>query len=192
MALLAVTFFAASCTTVTYESYRPVQNRQVDIAYVAASADFSKYRRLQAEEMGIFFPSHAPPGEADLARVRGAFREAFLAKVDDYEIVTGPAPDVLKVRASLIDMRYTAADRLPNLSDDLNAILKPGKLTFMIEMRDSVTNNLLLRAADTQKSPEIDLPENGTAGEEDVKAAAEYWAQLLRNFLDTNLSASGT
>ena len=181
---------AAGCTTVTYESYRPVANRNVDIAYVADSADFSRYRRLQAEELGIFYPSHIEPDFEDLARVRRAFREAFLEQVRGYDIVSEPAEDVLKVQASLIDLRNTAADRVPNVADDLNAILEPGKLTFAIEMRDSVTGNLLLRAADTQESPDMDLPDDGSMTD-DVKAAAEYWAELFRNFLDQNLSAGG-
>lgn len=190
LACLAGMIWLASCTTVTYESYRPVQNRNVDIAYVADSADFGRYRKLQVEEMGIFYPSHAPASEDDLARVRAAFQQAFRSKLEGYEIVTRPGPDVLKVRGSLVDMRNTAADRLPNLSDDLNAILEAGKLTFLIEMRDSQSDNLLLRAADTQKSPKIDMPEDVSAPTDDVVAAADYWAQLFRNFLDQNLSAA--
>lgn len=178
--------FVGGCTTVSYESYRPVANRTVDIAYVAQSADFSRYKRLLPEEMGIFYPSHAPVSEDDLAEVRRLFQDAFRAQVADYEIVSRAAPDVLTVRASLVDLRNTLVDRLPNIADDLNAILEPGKLTFLIEMRDSVTGDLLLRAADTQKSPSLDLPAGGTA---DVRAAAEYWAGLFRAFLDRNLSA---
>jgi hypothetical protein len=57
----------------------------------------------------------------------------------------------------------------------------------MIEMRDSATDTLLLRAADTEKSPQIDLVEDGSASVDEVNAAAQHWAQLFRNFLDTNL-----
>jgi hypothetical protein len=178
-----------ACTTVTYESYRPVQNRNVDIAYVADGADFSRYRRLQADEMGIFYPSHLSADEDDLQRVRGAFQQAFRARISDYDIVDEPAADVLLVRASLVDLRNTAADRLPNIADDLNAILEPGKLTFAIEMRDSVTGNLLLRAADTQKSPDMDMPDERVS--DGVRDAAEHWADLLGNFLDQNLDSAG-
>lgn len=190
-ALLGATLMMSACSTVTYESYRPVQNRNVDIAYVADSADFSRYQRLQAEEMGIFYPSHLTPDEDDLQRVRTAFREAFLSRIANYEIVDRPAADVLLVRASLVDLRNTAADRLPNIADDLNAILEPGKLTFTIEMRDSVTGNLLLRAADTQKSPDMDMPDDGPVSD-GVRDAADHWAELLQGFLDQNLSHAGS
>ena len=187
--LLAITALLGlgACSTTTYESYRPVKNAKTDIAYVAASADFSKYSRLLGEEMGIFYPTHASVSDEDLARVRVAFREAFLAQLTGYEIVDKPAKDVLKISASLVDLRGTAADRLPQLSSEINEILRPGKLTFVIEMSDSLTGNAILRAADTESAPAIDLPEDGSEPSDEIRAAAEYWAELLRNFLDKNL-----
>ena len=189
IAAAATTFVA--CSTTTYESYRPVENRKVDIAYVAASADFSKYKRLMADEMGIYFPTHASPSEQDIARVREAFRFAFLAELGGYEIVDKPAADVMLVRASLVDLRGTAADNLPQLSSDINEILKPYKLTFIIEMLDSVSGNALVRAADTEKAPIIDLAEDGSADASELEAAAAYWAGLFRSFLDQNIRGVG-
>ena len=189
--LAAATLGPSGCSTTTYESYRPVKNAKTDIAYVAASADFSKYSRLMGEEMGIFYPTHATVSEQDLERVRTAFRESFLAELTDYQIVDKPAKDVLKISVSLVDLRGTAADRLPQLSREINEILEPGRLTFVIEMSDSLTGNAILRAADTESSPAIDLAEDGSASSEEVRAAAEYWAQLLRNFLDKNLRGKG-
>lgn len=184
---LCTMLLGAGCTTVTYESFRPVQNRNVDIAYVAAGVDFSQYRRLLIEEMGIFYPTASAPGDADLARVREAFRSAFAAQIESYTVVERPADDVLKIRASLVDLRNASPAERPNISADVNAIMQAGKLTFMIEMRDSKSDRLLLRAADTEKAPQIDLPEDGSADGSEVRAAAEHWAQLFRNFLDTNL-----
>jgi hypothetical protein len=185
--LLAAALVAAACTTTTYESFRPVQNPNVDIAYVASNADFSKYRRLMVEEMGIFYPTQAAPSEADIQRVRSAFQQAFRTQIQAYEVVTRPSADTIKVRASLVDLRNATFSDLPDISRDVNQILEPGKLTFMIEMRDSSSDALLLRAADTEKSPQIDLAEDGSANADEVNAAAEHWAQLFRNFLDTNL-----
>lgn len=185
--LLVALLLVAACTTTTYESFRPVQNPNVDIAYVGSNADFSKYRRLMVEEMGIFYPTQAAPSDADIQRVRSAFQQAFRAQIQGYQIVTSPAADTMKVRASLIDLRNATARDLPDISRDVNQILEPGKLTFMIEMRDSSSDAVLLRAADTEKSPQIDLAEDGSANADEVNAAAEHWAQLFRNFLDTNL-----
>lgn len=182
-----VAIFAASCSTTTYTSFRPVQNPNVDIVYVGTNADFSGYHRLMVDEMGIYYPTHTAPSDADLARVRSAFQQAFREQTKGYEIVSKPAADVLRVGASLVDLRDASGGDLPDISRDVNRILTPGKLTFMIEMKDSKSGDLLLRAADTEKSPQIDLAEDGSADDSEVKAAAQHWAVLFRNFLDTNL-----
>lgn len=189
VSLLAV-LLAAACTTVTYQSYRPVQNPNVDILYVGDGADFSRYRKLMLQDMGIFFPTEAKPDDADLDRVRKAFRAAFLDRVREYELVRRPGDDVLKIQGSLVDLRVAGPDDIPDLGADLNRILAPGKLTFLIEMRDSRTNRLLLRAADTEKSPVIDLPPG--ANTDEVFAAAEHWAVLFSNFLEQNLGGGAT
>ena len=180
----------AACSTTSYESFRPVKNPNVDIVYVGTNADFSRYRRLMVDEMGIFYPTRTAPSDADLARVRTEFRKAFREQTKGYEIVSKPAPDVLRVGASLVDLRNASAADLPDISSDVNRILAPGKLTFMIEMKDSTSGALLLRAADTEESPNIDLPEDGSGDDSEVKAAAQHWAELFRNFLDTNLKSA--
>ena len=184
---LVAMILATACTTVTYQSYRPVQNPNVDILYVGDGADFSRYGKLWLLDMGIYFPTNARPDDVDLDRVRQAFRGAFTDRVRQYDLVRRAGADVLKVQGSLVDLRAADANHIPDLGADLNRILAPGKLTFLIEMRDSTTNRLLLRAADTEKSPVIDVPPGGSADE--VYAAAEHWAVLFSNFLERNLGA---
>ena len=188
VALGATLLMLAACSTTTYDSFRPVKGRQVEIAYLNTAADFSGYRRLSADDMGIYYPSHITPSEQDLTRVRTAFRDAFMTELAEYDIVDEQAPDVLHISASLVDLRNTAADRLPQLSSDINEILQAGKLTFVIEMSDSVSGRVWARAADTERAPEIDLPEDGDVDDAEVRAAAQHWAELLRAFLDDNLA----
>ena len=179
--------FIAACSTTTYQSFNSVKNRNVEIAYVAEGADFSKYHRLMPDDMGIFYPTASAPSEADLERIRSEFREAFRARVKDYEIVTQPAPDVIRVSAMLIDLRSSAVPDIPNLSREIVNITRPGQLTFVIEVRDSISNTVLARAADTSKTPRLDLPDDGSADISEVRDAARHWADLFGNFLDHNL-----
>jgi hypothetical protein len=53
-----------------------------------------------------------------------------------------------------------------------------------MEMRDSVTGQVLARASD--KSSDIS-GEKDDATWDDVQRAAEYWAGLFRNWLDNSL-----
>jgi hypothetical protein len=179
----------SGCVSTTYESYNSVKGAKVDIAYIATSADFSRYHRLMADEMGIYYPTHATPDDDDLAAVRKAFRSAFLSELSDYDIVDNAQPGVLRVTASLVDLRNTAADRLPQLSREINEILEPGKLTFIIQLSDADTGYSLLRAADTGRSPDMDSLDGDASDTAEVEAAAQYWAKLLRNFLDQNMGS---
>lgn len=185
--ILVLAFFLASCGSTTYESFRPVQDSNVDIAYINVTADFSRYSRLLIDEMGIYYPEKSNLSEADIQRVRTAFQNAFRKQLAGYEIATEPAADVMKVRASLVDLTGDPVIELPNISRDVNKILQPGKLTFMIELLDSKSERVMARAADTEKSPELDQPENTDEATGEILAAAEHWALLFRNFLDSNL-----
>lgn len=188
--LLLTGVLAACGGGTTYDSFRPVKGAKTDIAYVNTLADFSQYRRLMVDDMGIFFPTSAPLSDQDILRVRIAFRAAFIAELEGYEIVEEPAPDVMKVTASLVDLRHTTMGYLPGVSKEINDILEPGNLTFTIEMKDSNSGRVLIRAADTEKTPVLDLPEDGSAQTAEVEVAAKYWAELFRSFLDKNLKGS--
>ncbi|MDX2411324.1 MAG: hypothetical protein QNK16_04335, partial [Woeseiaceae bacterium] len=53
----------AACSTVETQSFDASKAGNVESAYIAVDADFSRYDRLQAADMGIFFPadSGTPP-----------------------------------------------------------------------------------------------------------------------------------
>lgn len=190
--LLFVLLALSACgSKTTYDSFRPVKDAKVDLALVNVQADFSRFSRLSIDDMGIYFPTESATSEEDIARVRAAFRDAFVPRLTRYEIVEKPAADVLQVTASLVDLRGTTMGYLPQLSRQINEILRPGHLTFIIEMKDSKTGQVQLRAADTERSIDIDVPDDGSAASREVVDAAEYWAGLVGDFLDQNLGHIG-
>ena len=187
IAVLAL--LVAGCGTKTvYDSFRRVPDAQVDLVLMNAEADFSRFSRLMIDDMGIYFPTESTTSEEDIARVRQAFRDAFIPRLEKYEIVEKAAPDVLQVTASLVDLRGTPMGYLPQLSRQINEILRPGHLTFIIEMKDSKSGKVQIRAADTEQSIEIDVPDDGSGASREVVEAAEYWATLVGDFLDQNLA----
>jgi hypothetical protein len=117
--------------------------------------------------------------------VRGYFRDAFTAAVGDaYEIVADPGPDVLKVSGQVIDMKMTSGGAVVDVSGRLRDIVAHGELTFLMEMSDSVTGQVLARAGD--KSSDISTARDDATWD-DVQRAAEYWAGLFRDWLDNSL-----
>jgi hypothetical protein len=68
----------AGCLTVESQSFRVVNDSSVELAQIATDADFGRYDRLLAKDMGIFFPQGTTVPERDLERIRQIFRDAFL------------------------------------------------------------------------------------------------------------------
>ena len=181
----------AACSTTTTQSFRVAESSNVEAAFIATDADFSKYHQLLAEEMGIFFPQNVQMSDEDLARLRQIFRDAFLPKLDHYTIVDEPVPGAMAVQASLIDLRKAGIADVPYLRIELRDVAKPGALVFLMEFRDPVTDLVLARAADSTAAPAFAYGDGSATDWSAVEAAAEHWATLFRNFLDNNLGKEG-
>ena len=177
----------AACSTTEVQSYNVPKNRTVESAKIAADADFSKYDRILAEDMGIYYSPSASVSQEDLARLRKAFHDAFADELQGYKIVQKPGPSTMTVEASLIDLRGTSGNDLPTLRRDIQQVARTGSLVFLMELKDSVTGRVLARAADSAKAPAIATSEGIETDWQAVDKAARHWASLFRNFLDNNL-----
>ena len=187
VALIAVVTLAA-CSTSTTQSFTRVQGSQVDASYIAVGADFSKYDRLTAEDMGIFFPANQAPSAADQQRARSIFREAFMAQLSGYEVVqNSKGPTTLQVQASLIDFTNAAPEDAMSVGRQMRDFAKPGSIIFMMELKDSMSGEVLARAGDSAEIPAISTSPDVPTDWDAVKAAAQRWAKLFRAFLDENL-----
>ena len=187
--LVPISLLLLGCSTVETQSFNVVQGSSIESAYVAANADFGKYNQLLADDMGIFFPedSYTPP--EDIQRIRQIFRSAFINELEGYAIVDTAGPSTMKVQASLIDLRNNVTPgTLSSLSRQVRDIASNGELVFLMEMRDSDTDAVLARAADSARSPTFATSEVAGTDWSSVETAAQHWAALFRNFLDQNLS----
>ena len=188
-ALVAAASISGGCVTeTTTQSFRVVDNGNVESSYIATDADFGKYKALLGKDMGIYYPSGVPLTPEDIHRIRQIFRSAFLSELKDYTIVTTPGPDVLSVEASLIDMRSGTYSAVPNMRSDLGDIGKPGELVFLMELKDSTSNYVLGRAADSAKAPSIATGDGRATDWPAIEDAAKHWSALFRQFLDQNLN----
>ncbi|RLA24898.1 MAG: hypothetical protein DRR11_21315, partial [Gammaproteobacteria bacterium] len=63
-----------------------------------------------------------------------------------------------------------------------------GHLTFFMELSDSLSGEVLARAADKEKDTgPVGVVTTTQRDWERTTVAAEYWARLFRDFLDKNL-----
>ena len=161
----------------------------VDEAYVKPDTDFSRYTRLYAYPLEIYYREGAgAPTEADLNRMRTIFRKAFLSRIEgDYEIVTEPAADALAVRASLVDLQNSVGGADVPVDGHLRMLVANGQLTFLMEMSDSLSGDVLARAADRDQAEDADAYVSNSSDWDIAETAAARWAGLFRKFLDDNL-----
>jgi hypothetical protein len=188
--MLAATLAASTvtaCSTTTTQTFRRSPDSVVEAAFIASDADFSRYERLTGAEMGIFFPSATTIPEEDVDRIRTIFRTRFLAELTEYDVVEQSGPGTMLVEASLIDLRAATYSDIPSLRREVRDIAKPGSLVFLMEMKDSVSGQVLARAADTSRNPSIGSDKLDASEWSAVEIAASHWAGLFRQFLDQNL-----
>lgn len=185
--LMSAVIAGAGCTRVVHTgSYNRVAETVVEAGYVNETADFSRYTKLMSDGLEIYYPDDGtPPPPEDIERIRQYFRAAFLEAIgDDYPVVTESGPDVLLVKAQLVDVKINEGGAVYDPSGRLRDIVAHGELTFLMTMSDSSTGDVLARAADKYSDISADRDD---ATWQDVRRAAEYWAGLFRNWLDRSL-----
>jgi len=188
IALPLIGLLTAACTTTTTQSFNVNKNAQVETSYIAADADFGKYDRLFASDMGIFFPTDAAPSLEDQRRTRHIFRGAFLSELTGYLIVRDKSPSALDVQATIIDYRNATGADVPSVRRELRDIARPGALMFLMELKDSQSGQVLARAADSASAPAFSTSSDTVTDWRAVETAAARWAGLFRQFLDENLN----
>jgi hypothetical protein len=181
--------FATACSTVETQSFVVGKGGRVESAQITVGADFAKYDRLQAADMGIYFPADKAMRLEDQQRLRKSFRDAFLTELEGYAISREPGPTTMKVEATLIDLRGSAGAgaALSSLRRDIRDMATAGSLVFLMELKDSQTDEVLARAGDSAKAPALGTSPDVETDWQAVDEAAAHWARLFRDFLEQNL-----
>jgi len=188
-AILLLGLVATGCSTTTSQSFNVVTNAQGETGLIAVGADFSKYDRLNAEDMGIYFPSDAAPSTQDQQRIRQVFRTSFLSELSNYDVVQGEkGPTTLSVQATLVDFRNASPRDIQSVRRELRDLAKPGVVMFLMELKDSRTGEVLARAADSAAAPAFSTTADVATDWTAVEKAAAGWAGRFRRFLDDNLN----
>ncbi len=133
-------------------------------------------RRLDASDITAIKDSLA-------AMLGDTFRQELTA--GGYSIVTEPGPDTLLVIPAIVDLYITAPDTMsPGRSRTYTA--NSGRMTLVLELRDSVTGETLARVVDGQSGRNIGMMTitNRVTNTADAQRAMRIWAQALRSGLD--------
>jgi hypothetical protein len=184
-----------------FAGLKKVEESKVGVAYIDRDADFSVFKRVAISDPYVAFRSNwrrdqnrnrvrpITTGQADRikADVAKLLKEVFterLEKDDGFEVTKVADYDVLLVKPAIIDLDINPPETgTAGASATMSA--STGQAVLYIELFDSVSGDLLGRAADRQRgqNPHFGLSTQALL-EAHARAVFEDWADTLRNFLD--------
>ena len=145
---------------VNIEGLQQVSARNFEAAFVRPGVTFANYGKLMVDELELAFrtpdreQNQFPLGEDQKTRFRAAMATAFgeeLGKLQNVEVVTEPGPDVLALRVRVQDIVARAPGRRVGSAGRAGFALETvGEMTLVLELRDSQSDEVLVRVFDRQ------------------------------------------
>ncbi len=214
--VLAVAALSVACTTtppsiqsgpdaeVTFDGLHKVDNSQADLAWARPDFDISGYTKIMLVGEGIEYAPAENKGRTSMARSRGGsffiddntrarfeklVGDTFLEemqKVERFDIVNEPGPDVMMVRGGLLEVvSYVPPDT--NVGRGGIYLRTVGEATLVLELRDSETMAILARSIDRRAAERMGgtmMESNRVTNAAEVRRLVRFWGRRLREGLD--------
>ena len=199
---------------VTHDGLTRLDKTVLDVVWARTDIDLSGYSKIMLEGVGVEFrPVDGPySGRAGTSSIRntssrsefqlddatkklvveeisGAFVEE-LAKSDKYEVVNAPGPDVLLLRAGLLDV----ISRVPPTPMGRSSVYldSVGEATLVMELHDSTSGAILVRAIDRRAAGNATsgtvTESNRATNRAEVRRLGRRWASIIRGGIEALIS----
>jgi hypothetical protein len=190
---------------ITHDGLHRLDNTSMDAAWMKPDIDLGAYTGLMLAGAGIalkpvddngqrWWPgksgqSEFPISEEGQKRLQQEMRTAFLeelSKLERYELVNEPGAGVLLLVGGLIDV----VSKVPPVDECAGRcevyLTEIGEATLVLELRDSVTQEVLVRAIDRRlaESPGWAIEADSVTVWSEVRRLARSWARLMRERLE--------
>lgn len=204
---LAMLSFSAAATEdqppeVTVDGLYLVRGTQMALVYAKPDADLSRYDRIYLVKPWVSFRKNWLKGQnsipnqtvttADMERIKrdlaALFTEVFRQELQNnggYVLVDAAADDVLVVRPAIYDLDVFAPDT-PGTAGTRGAIPSVGTMSLYMELIDSVTGDILVKAYDNKydRTRTHIQVQNRVRNEAAARDMLGDWAHTLRLALD--------
>ena len=192
----------------TFDGLYEVKGGRMDQAWARRDVDLSQYSKIMLLGAGVEFRpggstrrqsmstvggTHYEVTPAQKARFREVMGQVFLeelSKSENYTIVSEPGPDVLLIQGALLDVvSFVPPDSVGNTQIYLSRV---GEATLVLEMRDSITEAIMVRAVDRRAAENQAMGftrSNRVSNSAEFRRLARVWAGILRNALDLYMAA---
>jgi len=173
--------------------------KNIDLAYARPGTSLVAYKRVKLDPVEVAFsPSWNPTRTGSSLKLSSEEKEAIrtgVAKLVEeefakeiqaggrYQVVSETGPDVLRVRAGIVNLYINAPDTGPARSRTI--VRSAGEMTLIAELTDSTSGQVLARVADRQEATDTRMQiANGMVNETEARWIAADWAKALRKALD--------
>jgi len=195
IALLVLCLLSSAALAQEPDGLVRVKSRQMEMAWLRPGADFRPYTKVIIDRTSVAFQPNwmkdynlnANAGawvtQEDANKIMAAaqtnfddiFVDAF--KQAGYDVVTTTGPDVLRVNSGILDLNVNAP--LGGSDGQTTRIITAGDAALIVEVRDTLTNALLGRAADRRETQRLGLQIATSASNLfDFRQLFKMWADI--------------
>ncbi len=183
---------------VSFDGLHRVDDSVMDMAWAIPTLDLTGYNKLIVVRGGFAYREVDDPGRYDRsatefpiepesrARFEEEVGEVFrdeLAKIENWEYVTEPGPDVLVLVGYMIDI--VSAVPPDTIGRSRIYLSRVGEATLVLELRDSTSNQVLARSLDRRGAdPAWPVEASRVTTLAEVRRLARTWARILVKRLD--------
>lgn len=187
----------------SHDGLIPLKGTQVDKVWVRPDLDLSGYSKIMPGGAAIQYrpvkgsssayrpassQTEFPLSEDAKARLEEIISEELqkaLQRVTRYQLVDQSGPGTLKIRGAFLDVVSRVPPERPGRSDIyLSAV---GQATFVVEILDSESEAVLIRAADTRamESPGVAYQSSPVTNAAEARRLFARWASLVVDALNS-------
>lgn len=210
VALAATVPASADKLPATWDGLVEMKGKKLAAVYLLPNADFRSYSKVMFDPSEVAFQKDWAQNynnnevdlasrvttrdvQQDIADAQAGLDKIFPASFTKagYQIVTAPGPGVARVSVGVMNLSVTAPDTGAGFGQ--NFAVDAGEATLIVEIRDSVTNQLLGRGLDRREAGEDEgsgFPRTAVTNREDFKELFETWAGIAANGLTELRSSS--
>lgn len=203
--LFAPSFAPAASTAAMEESLsadglQKTKLRGVDVVYTRPGASLAAYSKVRIAPVAVSFrKDFAPvkPGSRtryapdELEKIRASVgrivHEEFARELarGSYTATDAAGPEVLDVRASIVDLYVNAPDTM-DAGRTRTYTMDAGEMTLVMELADSETGQVLARVYDRREARDTGMMTwtNSVTNQAEAANVARSWAKILRKRLD--------
>lgn len=185
----------------SYDGLQRISVSGIDLAYARPDATLAAYTRVMLEPIDVAFHKNwRPTRSGSNIRLSAGDRENIrtgVAKIvydefvkelqsrSGYQVVNEAGPDVLRVKAKIINLFVSAPDAKA-MGPSRTYTVSAGEMTIFAELYDSETGELLARVVDrrvARGAGTMNLT-NSVVNVDEARSIASAWARILRDGLD--------